>query len=224
MHHPRKTFLAGLGIAVIGLAIGVGAALAAGPHGAIAPARPASAVGGSSGAGGYAGGAGPGGGGQASRQATTVALTQPIGSLTAEQAGRLAATAQEEQLAFDVYTIFGQQYATPVWTNIAASEAAHLSAVRTLLDRYGIEDPTAGRSSGDFASLAVTNAYRAALAQGNSSEAGAWAAGAAIEDDDLAKLDAAAAGVTAPDVSAVYAALHAASEQHAASFARLLGS
>ncbi|MFN8631381.1 MAG: DUF2202 domain-containing protein [Chloroflexota bacterium] len=131
--------------------------------------------------------------------------------------------AEEEKLALDVYTTFSAQYSTPVWKNIAASEATHLATIRTLLDRYGIADPTAGRSTGDFASLEVANLYRSLLAQGAGSETAAWTAGVAIENDDIAKLDLAAAGVTAPDVSAVYANLRSASGQHLASFNRLLG-
>lgn len=44
-----------------------------------------------------------------------------------------------------------------------------------------------------------------------------------VERDDIAVLDAAATGVTAPDVASVYASLRAASAQHLAAFTRLLG-
>lgn len=131
--------------------------------------------------------------------------------------------AEEEKLALDLYTAFSQQYATPVWRNIAASEATHLAAVRSLLDRYGIDDPTAGLAAGDFTSLDAKSAYRSLLAQGQASEPAASVVGATVERDDIARLDAAAAGVTAPDVAAVYASLRSASTQHEASFTRLAG-
>jgi hypothetical protein len=45
-----------------------------------------------------------------------------------------------------------------------------------------------------------------------------------VESDDIARLDAVAAGITASDVTAVHANLRSASEQHLAAFTRPLGS
>ncbi len=224
MQQHKTRLLVGIGTAVIGLSVGVGAVLAAAPHGlggsaTGAGARTAPAYGGDGG--GY--GAGSGTLGQARTQALATALAQPSGTLTADQRARLAGMAEEEKVALDAYTTFGQQYGTPVWNNVAASEAAHLATVRTLLARHGIADPTAGRSTGDFPSLEATDLYRSLLAQGSASEAAAWGVGAVVENDDIAKLDVAATGVTAPDVAAVYASLRSASGQHLASFSRLLG-
>jgi hypothetical protein len=226
MHKHATRVMAGVGAAALGLTIGVGAALAAGPHGsATAPAVGSGgsgpAYGGGYGAG-YAGGAGSVTLGQTRTQAITAALALPGGALTAGQAEQLAGMAEEEKLALDLYTAFSHSYDTPVWRNIAASEAAHLEAVRTLLARYGTADPTAGRSAGDFASLEVTSLYRSLLAQGSASESAAWSVGTTVETDDIGRLDAAASGVTAPDVAAVYASLRSASEQHLAAFTRLL--
>lgn len=231
----KQRILIGIGASALALAIGVGAVLAAGPRGQASPA-PASGTtstvaGTGSGAGaGYRGGSGSGAygagsatAGQARSQAFATALAQPSGTLTAEQQSSLAGMAEEEKLALDVYTTFASQYSTPVWRNIAASEAIHLATVRTLLARYGIADPTAGRSAGDFASLETTSLYRSLVAQGASSEAAAWGVGVTIESDDIARLDAATADVNAPDVTAVYANLRSASVQHLASFNRLLG-
>ena len=221
--------LAGVGSAVLGLTIAAGAVLAAGPHGVgVGSAAGASVGAHGTGSGGYgAYGSGPGAGADTATQARTRAiaagLAQPQGTLTDVQASSLAGLASEEKLALDLYTALGEQYRTPVWGNIAAAEATHLDAVRTLLARYGIADPTAGRSAGDFATLDTTSLYRSLLAQGAGSESAAWAAGVAVEQDDIATLDTAASGVTAPDVAAVEASLRSASEQHLAAFTRLLG-
>lgn len=232
MQQKKRKFLAGAGAAVLGLSIAAGAVLAAGPHGASGGSAAAPAAGAYGGYGYGAGdgsagyGAGYGGAGtatQARTQALAAALAQPSGTLTADQAAQLAAMAEEEKVALDLYTAFSEQYGTPVWRNIAAAEATHLDAVRSLLERYGIADPTADRSAGDFASLEAASLYRSLLAQGSSSEAEAFAVGVTVENDDIAKLDAAATGVSAPDVATVYASLRAASQQHLAAFTRLLG-
>ncbi len=233
MQQQKRKILVGVGGAVLGLAIAAGAVLAAGPHGSWSGASATSAPSGIANGAGYDAGTGTGGygtgygasgtAGQARTQAFDAALAQPVGTLTAAQAAGLAGMAEEEQLALNLYTAFGAQDSTPVWRNIAAAEATHLAAVRSLLARYQISDPTAGRSAGDFASLEMTNLYRSLLARGTGSAAEALAAGATVENDDIARLDAAASGITAPDVAAVYASLRAASQQHLAAFTRLLG-
>ncbi len=66
------------------------------------------------------------------------------GTLTAEQHSTLAAMAQEEKLAHDLYVAFGDRYDAAIFDRIAGSETQHLTIVRALLDRYGLADPTAG--------------------------------------------------------------------------------
>jgi hypothetical protein len=64
------------------------------------------------------------------------------GTLTAEQQSTLAAMAQEEKLAHDLYAAFGARYDAVIFDRIAGSETHHLTIVRMLLDRYGLADPT----------------------------------------------------------------------------------
>jgi hypothetical protein len=217
----------GIGAAALALTIGVGAALAGGPRGATTGFVPGAmdpvAVGAGTGPG--SGGYGPGAGGGAGKGARVILdpNAPPAGTLTADQATRLAFMADEEKLALDLYTAFAARYSTPVWRNIASSEATHLTTVRTLLSRYGIADPSAGLAAGDYGSAAVDSLYTQLLAQGSASESAAFDVGRTVELDDIAKLDAAAAGVTTSDVTTAYASLRAASTQHLASFTRLLG-
>ena len=72
------------------------------------------------------------------------------GTLTTAQRTALAGMAEEEKLAHDVYVALAASTGDQRFTRIAASEAQHLSAVRTLLARYGIADPTAGKADGQF--------------------------------------------------------------------------
>jgi len=48
----------------------------------------------------------------------------------------------EESLAHDMYMYFYELYGVETFKNIADSEAEHKTAVKSLLDRYGLEVPT----------------------------------------------------------------------------------
>lgn len=142
----------------------------------------------------------------------------PQGTLTAAQKTTLARTAEEEKLAHDLYTAYAVRYDQRIFERIAAAETNHLTAVRTLLDRYDVTDPTAGKQAGDFTDPAVRAAYDRLLKQGDSSLDGALTAGRTVESDDIAALHNALAGLTAPDARQVYDNLLAASEGHQAAF------
>ena len=104
--------------------------------------------------------------------------------------------ADEEKVASDLYRAFAARYPSGVWDNIAAAEASHLAAVRTLLARYGVADPTAGRADRSFASAAAQALYDRLLATGSANEAAAFGVGRTVELDDIAELDAALARAT----------------------------
>lgn len=147
----------------------------------------------------------------------------PSGTLSAAQAAALVGMADEERLARDLYASFASMYPSAVWDNIEAAESTHLAAIRTLLARHGIADPTAILPAGSFASPETAALYARLLAQGSASEAAAFEVGRAVELDDIAKLDAARSGVTAADVLRVHGNLRNGSTQHLAAFSRLLG-
>jgi hypothetical protein len=83
---------------------------------------------------------------------------------------------EEEKLAHDRYAAFADRYDAVVFDHIAASESRHLSAVRLLLQRYGITDPTAGRPAGAFTDSAVRATYDKLAKQGEGSLSAAIAA------------------------------------------------
>ncbi|MGN6303029.1 MAG: DUF2202 domain-containing protein [Angustibacter sp.] len=150
-----------------------------------------------------------------------IASTLPAsGTLTAAQKQQLAAMAEEEKLAHDVYTVLGERTGDVRFARIAASEQQHLAMVRVLLTRYGVNDPTAGRDAGEFASAATAQAYTGYVSTGSASLQAALGVGRTIESADLADLKAAAQGVDAPDVSTVYDRLATASSHHLAAFSR----
>ncbi len=140
------------------------------------------------------------------------------GTLTATQKASLASMADEEKLAHDLYVALGAKYpADTQFSRIARAESMHLAAVRTLMTRYGITDPTAGLAEGTFASTRAQSLYDRLLA-GATTSAKALTAGVTVEKTDIADLIAAKSGVTAPDVVRVYTNMITASQRHLAAF------
>ena len=167
------------------------------------------------------GGGGPGygmGPGYSSCMGLGLGVTAEQGTLTPAQQATLASMAQEEKLAHDLYAAFGARHGSVVLDHIAAAETQHLAAVRTLLGRYGLTDPTANQAAGAFTDAAVQATYERLLAQGEKSLSAALAAGQQVERDDIADLKAALQGLTAPDVEQVYQRLLTASEHHLMAF------
>ncbi|WP_088315457.1 DUF2202 domain-containing protein [Kineosporia sp. R_H_3] len=140
------------------------------------------------------------------------------GTLTDAQKTALAGMAEEEKLAHDVYVALAGSTGDRRFTMIAASETRHLAAVRTLLDRYDITDPTVGKADGTFTTPAVQSLYDSLVAEGKGSPAAALAVGRKIEKLDIADLAKAGADVKAADVTTVYSRLSAASQHHLAAF------
>ena len=146
------------------------------------------------------------------------AITAPMGTLTDAQRTELAAMAEEEKVAHDLYVALAAKYpAAPQFANIAKAELQHLTAVRTVMTRYGIADPTAGFADGKFKSAAFQTLYNDLLA-GATTSAKALAAGIAVEKADIADLKTAMTGLTAPDVQQVYTNLLRGSERHLVAF------
>lgn len=106
-----------------------------------------------------------------------------------------------------------------MFDRIAAAETRHLAAVRTLLGRHRVADPTADKAAGSFASATVQATYDRLLQQGSASQRAALGVGGTVEQDDIAALQQARrGGLTAPDVRQVYSHLLTASRRHLTAF------
>jgi hypothetical protein len=139
-------------------------------------------------------------------------------TLSADEAAGLIFMREEEKLAHDVYVTFYQQYGLSIFNNIANSEAMHMSSVKTLLDRYGLADPAAGNSAGEFENADLQALNNQLVAQGRLSLSAALKVGAAIEEIDILDLEARLATTTHSDIQQVYASLLNASYNHLRSF------
>ncbi|CAN5280043.1 hypothetical protein BH11ACT1_BH11ACT1_14430 [soil metagenome] len=140
------------------------------------------------------------------------------GTLTDTQRSAVAALAEEEKLAHDLYVAFADQYGTRAFTRIASAETQHLTEVRVILDRYSITDPTADRPAGTFATAATQDLYDTLLADGSAGVEAAYTAARTVESTDITDLRSAVIGVTAPDALQVYANLLAGSQRHLVAF------
>lgn len=154
----------------------------------------------------------------AHRLSTDLPAASSIDSTTEQN---LLYMVEEEKLAHDVYVALGEIYDTRQFGNIAAAEVRHQDSVRTLLARYGLDDPTEGMAAGEFSDVDLQAMYDELMTSGSASLADAADVGIVIETTDIADLSDAIDGTDAADVVAVLSSLRDGSERHLAAFERL---
>lgn len=152
---------------------------------------------------------------------SVVAVVAPT-PLSEAEADALLFMREEEKLAHDVYVTLYDQWGARVFTNIAASEQTHTDAVATLLDRYGLSDPTEGNTVGEFIDPALQTLYDDLIVQGSLSLADALKVGAAIEEIDILDLEERIATTDHADIQLVYERLLAGSSNHLRAFVSML--
>ena len=155
----------------------------------------------------------------APRAALTVTATSP---LTATEAKDLTFMREEEKVARDVYLTLAKEYSLPVFTNIAKSESSHMTALKTLLVRYGVADPVGTNPVGVFQDKDLQALYDKLVAQGSASLTDALEVGILIEKTDIADLQLRLARTTHSDVKTVYTNLMNGSYSHLSAFENTL--
>lgn len=154
----------------------------------------------------------------ANAQGSCLGTTAASGTLTDAEKKALAAMAGEEKLAHDVYVTLAAKYPTATqFARISNSETMHLTAIRNLLTKYNLADPTAGLAVGVFASADRQAQYDSLIAKATDATS-ALAVGVTIEKLDIADLADLLKTVTAPDVKQVLTMLDRASDMHLAAF------
>lgn len=129
---------------------------------------------------------------------------------------------EEEKLAHDVYMYLYDLWGLPVFNNIASSESTHTASVLALLNRYGIADPAAGLTEGQFQNAELQALYDTLIQQGGLSLADALKVGAAIEEIDIFDLQDTIANTAQADIRLVYENLLAGSANHLRAFVNTL--
>jgi hypothetical protein len=125
---------------------------------------------------------------------------------------------EEEKLARDVYDYLYEKYKSRIFNNISASEQKHMDAIKTLLDRYGIEDPAAGKGPGEFANPELQALYYELTDDGSVSLVDALDVGVDIEETDIVDLNAGIDSATHKDIVIVYSNLLEGSLNHLEAF------
>ena len=140
------------------------------------------------------------------------------GLLSATEIEGLVFMREEEKLARDVYLTLYEMWKMPIFQNIAESESTHMAAVLTLLERYGLEDPSAGNPVGEFENPELQALYDELVNQGGQSLADALKVGAAIEEIDILDLEEFLGQAPTSDIVQVYESLLRGSQNHLRSF------
>jgi hypothetical protein len=162
--------------------------------------------------------------GSTSVDETVLALelaSYPAGDLSAEEAAGLLYMREEEKLAHDVYVTLYDQWGLPIFQNIASSEQTHTEAVRTLIDRYGLDDPAMG-TVGTFTDPALQSLYDQLVDSGSESLESALRVGAAIEEIDILDIEERIAQTDHSDIALVYENLMQGSRNHLRAFVSTL--
>jgi hypothetical protein len=139
---------------------------------------------------------------------------------TSTLAEMLTFIVQEEKLAHDLYAQLANTSGAQQFANIVNSESTHISLVQGLLVSYNIVDPTVGLAEGEFLDQDLQALYDSLLASGSVDRAGAIAAGIAVEEKDIADLEAMLATDLPSDVASVLERLLSGSQNHLAAFQR----
>ncbi len=125
---------------------------------------------------------------------------------------------EEEKLARDVYLFLYDTWGSPIFSKISASEQTHMAAIKTLLDRFGIPDPAAGKAAGEFSNPELQTLYDDLTEQGKQSLVEALKAGVLIEETDIDDLNEAMASTNRKAIKTVYGNLLQGSLNHLKAF------
>lgn len=139
-------------------------------------------------------------------------------SLSPQEAANLRYIREEEYLAHDVYVIMARHYRLRVFGTIADSETRHTAAVAGLLETYGITDPAASHTLGDFTDPTLQKLFDELTARGKRSLVAALRVGVFIERTDLADLADALDVSTSSHVDDVLQALRSGSRNHLSAY------
>jgi hypothetical protein len=148
----------------------------------------------------------------------SLAKGTPAPTLSAQEALDLQFMREEEKLARDVYVVMYQKWGMAIFNNISASEQQHMDAIATLLVRYQVADPAAGKGTGEFTNPDLQALYNDLVARGSQSKVEAMNVGVVIEEKDICDLEERLGRTTRSDIRQVYQNLMSASQNHLNAF------
>jgi hypothetical protein len=160
-------------------------------------------------------------GGMAVSQASASPVAAPSATADSTLTSALTFSREEERMARDLYAALAAKYdgARP-FSMITNSEDRHFDAMGTLLERYDVTDPSAGKAAGVYAIPAIQDLYDSWLAKGSTNIQAAYQVGVDVEKRDIADLNKAIAANLPSDVDTVLGQLLKGSQNHLAAYQR----
>lgn len=145
-------------------------------------------------------------------------------ALTEQEKTDLLFLIEEEKMARDVYLFSGALYNQNIFQNIPESEQIHMDRIKSLLEKYNLEDPTEGNAEGEFTNPDIQLLYDQLTADASESLMKALIAGATIEDLDIADLMSLEHNTDKEDLLSAYDFLLCGSKNHMRGFMNQINS
>jgi hypothetical protein len=150
-------------------------------------------------------------------------LQMPEEELNDKELAGLIYLREEEKLARDVYLYLYEIFPIGPFLNIPKSEQMHMDAIKFLLDRYELEDPSIGKNLGEFVNPDLQGLYSRLTESGKEDVMEALKVGALIEEIDIVDLQKELDhSVDNQDIKFVYNNLISGSKNHLRAFTRVL--
>lgn len=152
----------------------------------------------------------------------SILKSMPVEDVSPTEMEGLKFMREEEKLARDVYLVLYENWNAQVFNNIAKSEQKHTDAIKTLLNKYEIEDPVVNDEIGVFQNSDLQTLYNSLVEKGKVSLVEALKIGAAIEEIDILDLEKYLDVVDSEDITFVYNNLMRGSRNHLRAFVKNL--
>lgn len=150
------------------------------------------------------------------------AIDLPKQDVSPDEEKELKYMREEEKMAHDFYILMFEKWGLRPFSNISKAELRHMSVVKSMLDKYSIEDPIKDMTPGIFSNTDIKELYNNLLEQGNKSAVDALKAGAEIEEVDIVDLMKAIDNTDNKDLKLVYNNIMNGSYNHLRAFVRVL--
>ncbi len=133
---------------------------------------------------------------------------------------------QEEKVANNFYVAMEAMYGLNVFRNISGSEVTHMNLVKSLIEKFGIENPVTGNyeAAGSFKDAGLEKIYNDLIKSGSVSATEALKESARFEEMDIRDLKKFTEATDNNDIKNTFNLLINASENHLRAFVRNLES
>jgi len=162
---------------------------------------------------------GAGGGSKGSQAGlSSIIANLPKQALSKAEEEGLIRMREEEKLAHDVYQTLYGIWGLAIFPIIAESELHHMTAIKSLLDKYELDDPVTDLTVGAFTDPEMEALYNSLVDEGTLSLEDALYVGATIEDMDIYDLYEFLGETDNSDIKTVYQNLAKGSRNHLRAF------